>query len=90
MRVIIFVAHPDDEVLGMGGTILKHSQNGDFVKVVYLATGITSRRSTKLDYVKILKEIDSKRLSEISKKYLLLVDGEGVKRTGNKIFQTVN
>jgi LmbE family N-acetylglucosaminyl deacetylase len=90
MKVIVFVAHPDDEVLGMGGTILKHSQKGDFVKVTYLATGITSRRSTKLDYVKILKEIDSKRLSEISKKYLLLVDGEGVKRTGNKIFQTVN
>ena len=46
MRVVVFVAHPDDEVLGMGGTILKHSQKGDFVKVVYLATGITSRRST--------------------------------------------
>ena len=46
MKVIIFVAHPDDEVLGMGGTILRHSQKGDFVKVVYLATGITSRRST--------------------------------------------
>ena len=46
MRVLIFVAHPDDEVLGMGGTILKHSQKGDYVKVVYLATGITSRRST--------------------------------------------
>ena len=46
MKVVIFVAHPDDEVLGMGGTILKHSQKGDFVKVVYLATGITSRRST--------------------------------------------
>ena len=45
MRVVVFVAHPDDEVLGMGGTILKHSQKGDFVKVVYLATGITSRRS---------------------------------------------
>ena len=90
MKVIVFVAHPDDEVLGMGGTILKHSQKGDFVKVTYLATGITSRRSTKLDYVKILKEIDSKRLSEISKKCLLLVDGKGVKRTVNKIFQTVN
>jgi LmbE family N-acetylglucosaminyl deacetylase len=46
MKVIVFVAHPDDEVLGMGGTILKHNQKGDFVKVVYLATGITSRRST--------------------------------------------
>ena len=90
MEVIVFVAHPDDEVLGMSGTILKHSQKGDFVKVVYLATGITSRRSTKLDYVKILNEIDSKRLSEISKKCLLLVDGKGVKRTVSKIFQTVN
>ena len=46
MKILIVVAHPDDEVLGMGGTILKHSQKGDFVKVVYLATGITSRRST--------------------------------------------
>jgi len=46
MKVIVFVAHPDDEVLGMGGTILKHNQKGDVVKVVYLATGITSRRST--------------------------------------------
>ncbi len=46
MKIVVFVAHPDDEVLGMGGTILKHSQKGDFVKVVYLATGITSRRST--------------------------------------------
>ena len=47
-------------------------------------------KTTKLDYVKILKEIDSKRLSEISKKCLQLVDGEGVKRTVSKIFETVN
>lgn len=46
MKILVFVAHPDDEVLGMGGTILKHSQRGDYVKVVYFATGITSRRST--------------------------------------------
>ena len=45
MKILVFVAHPDDEVLGMGGTILKHSQKGDYVKVVYFATGITSRRS---------------------------------------------
>ena len=46
MRVLILVAHPDDEVLGAGGTILRHAQKGDYVKVVYLTTGITSRRST--------------------------------------------
>ena len=27
MKILIIVAHPDDEVLGMGGTILKHSKN---------------------------------------------------------------
>ena len=47
MKILIIVAHPDDEVLGMGGTILKHTKNGDDVTVAYLTTGITSRRSSK-------------------------------------------
>ena len=46
MRILVLVAHPDDEVLGAGGTILRHAQKGDYVKIVYFATGITSRRST--------------------------------------------
>ena len=46
MKILIIVAHPDDEVLGMGGTIAKHSKNGDDVTVAYLTTGITSRRSS--------------------------------------------
>ena len=47
MNVLVIVAHPDDEVLGMGGTIKKIVKNGDSVKIVIMATGITSRRSTK-------------------------------------------
>ena len=47
-------------------------------------------KTTKIDYVRALNEIDTKKLEEISKKCLLLVDGKGVKRTVNKIFQTVN
>ena len=46
MNILVIVAHPDDEVLGMGGTILKHAKKGDKVTVAYLTTGITSRRST--------------------------------------------
>ena len=46
MNILVVVAHPDDEVLGMGGTILKHANQGDKVTVAYLATGITSRRSS--------------------------------------------
>ncbi len=47
-------------------------------------------KTTQIDYVRALNEIDTKKLEEISKKCLLLVDGKGVKRTVNKIFQTVN
>ena len=30
-NVIVISAHPDDETLGVGGTILKHIANGDNV-----------------------------------------------------------
>ncbi len=43
MNVLIIAAHPDDEVLGCGGTIAKHILNGDEVHVVILAEGVTSR-----------------------------------------------
>jgi|TARA_B110000438_G_scaffold223948_1_gene217638 N-acetylglucosamine malate deacetylase 1 len=46
MKNLVIVAHPDDEILGMGGTILKHRQEGDLVRIIILATGITSRRKS--------------------------------------------
>ena len=46
MKILIIVAHPDDEILGMGGTILNHTKKGDDVTIVYLTTGIASRRSS--------------------------------------------
>lgn len=39
MRVLVFGAHQDDESLGMAGTILKHTQRGDEVKVVFMTDG---------------------------------------------------
>lgn len=41
--VLVIAAHPDDEVLGCGGTIAKHVQAGDKVVVAILAEGVTSR-----------------------------------------------
>ena len=46
MKILVIVAHPDDEVLGVGGTMLKHIENGDDVRVVFMATGISARRSS--------------------------------------------
>ena|SRR5579883_491436 len=42
-RVAAIVAHPDDEVLGCGGTLRRHVLAGDHVSIVILADGETSR-----------------------------------------------
>ena len=42
-NVAVIAAHPDDEVLGCGGTIAKHVALGDRVNVLILAEGATSR-----------------------------------------------
>ena len=43
-RVLIVAAHPDDEVLGCGGTIARHADAGDKVHVLIVAEGATSRQ----------------------------------------------
>lgn len=40
---MVVVAHPDDEVLGCGGTIARHADAGDHVHVLIVAEGATSR-----------------------------------------------
>jgi LmbE family N-acetylglucosaminyl deacetylase len=43
MKILVIAAHPDDEVLGCGGTIRRLSSQGAEVHVLILATGLTSR-----------------------------------------------
>jgi len=42
-KVVVVAAHPDDETLGMGGSIRKLSDSGIDVTVLFLADGVTSR-----------------------------------------------
>lgn len=37
--VLVFAAHPDDDVLGLGTTLYRHSLNGDNIKVVFTTNG---------------------------------------------------
>lgn len=41
--VLVVAAHPDDEVLGCGGTMAAHVARGDEVHVLILAQGLASR-----------------------------------------------
>ncbi len=47
MNILVVAAHPDDEVLGCGGTIAKHIQASDRVHVVILAEGVTARSDVR-------------------------------------------
>lgn len=60
MRVLVFGAHPDDETIGMGGTIYKHTQQGDGVWVVIMTHGDAGSM-----------EVSSEELIELRKKETL-------------------
>jgi N-acetylglucosamine malate deacetylase 1 len=65
--VVVIAAHPDDEVLGVGGTIQKHIQIGRSVTVIYVTDGfyedadddrILSKRKNATDAMNILGVTD--------------------------------
>lgn len=43
-RILCIVAHPDDEALGVGGTLIKHSEQRDEVYIIILSEGEDSKR----------------------------------------------
>jgi LmbE family N-acetylglucosaminyl deacetylase len=46
-NILVVAAHPDDEALGCGGTIARHSLQGDRVHVIIAAEGVTSRQDVR-------------------------------------------
>ncbi len=62
--VLIVAAHPDDEVLGCGGTIAKLSSLGLNINILFLSNGEDSRIASKLEIKKrILKRKNAAKLA---------------------------
>ena len=57
-KILVVAAHPDDEVLGCGGTIARHADSGDQVEVLIVAEGSTSRQQ-KRDRAQVRDELSS-------------------------------
>lgn len=65
-KILICVAHRDDETIGCGGAIYKHSINGDKVYCLSITDGVGARRgSTKKDI--LLRKKNSEKVSKILK-----------------------
>jgi LmbE family N-acetylglucosaminyl deacetylase len=52
--ILVCVAHPDDEVLGCGGTMARHVDANDSVHVVFIADGVAARRGSEAEHERAL------------------------------------
>lgn len=74
-KILVIAAHPDDEILGCGGTIAAHAQAGDDVHVVIMAEGLTSRENRR-DPAMQKAELDT--LADVARKANALLGAASV------------
>ena len=78
MRVLVVAAHPDDEVLGCGGTIAKLSNEGHDIHIMILGEGSTSRSQDRgqadMTLVEALRENSHQAAKTLGAKEVCLRD----------------
>lgn len=62
-NILVIAAHPDDELLGCGGTIIRHVEQGDIVEAIIACEGASVRYSDRSD---VNQELDSDRAASIA------------------------
>ncbi len=75
-RILVVAAHPDDEFLGCGGTLINHRDNGDDIGILIMSEGSTSR-DKKRNILKRQKEL--LELKKVAKKIANQIKSKFVK-----------
>ncbi len=55
-KILVVAAHPDDEILGCGATLARHSDAGDRVHILILATGLAARGAVEAGAIEALED----------------------------------
>lgn len=87
-NILIVAAHPDDEILGCGGTAARLSMEGQSVHILILGEGITSR-SDKRDRRTKAAEINGLKKSAAAAGRIVGVDGSYLCDFPDNRFDTV-
>ncbi len=66
-KILVIAAHPDDELLSLGGTIRKYVEKGYEVNCLILGEGQTSRQDVRTESLELISELhaDSLRAAKI-------------------------
>lgn len=72
--IAVIAAHPDDEVLGFGGVIARHADEGAAVRILILATGLASRGSASGDALQALRGHGEKAAAILGAKAIEFAD----------------
>jgi LmbE family N-acetylglucosaminyl deacetylase len=59
--ILVIAAHPDDEVLGCGGTIARYADEGATIGVAFVADGVSSRVGFERDTTAFQAAIEARR-----------------------------
>ena len=65
MRVLVISPHPDDDVIGCGGTLRRHVLDGDTVRVIYLTSGEKGGHGRPPDETARLREDEARAAAQI-------------------------
>lgn len=77
-NILCIVAHPDDEIVGMGGTILKYLDEGKKVITIIFSYGQKSHPHIKEEIITKTRVIETKRLdAELDRQSIFLGLTEG-------------
>ncbi len=79
MDILVFAPHPDDEIIGCGGSIAKQVEKGNKVSIVYLTSGESgSQKFSKSEFRKI-REREAKAVAKVLgvKKLFFLREPDG-------------
>ena len=65
--IMVFAPHPDDDVLGCGGSIAKHSRQGHKIITVYMTSGEAGSLTYTCDELAALRENEARQASILLK-----------------------
>jgi N-acetylglucosamine malate deacetylase 1 len=65
MSVLVFAPHPDDDLIGCGGSIAKHLASHRTVRVVYMTSGNAGSRVIDKDSLGAIREEEAARAADV-------------------------